>query len=535
LSSITDQQPQPQLLSRKSSGLVREIKFLDQAAFNAVSGPAQAIIIFGLFGLIVFPGSNIYVVGAVAPALGFFVWATFALLTAAMPRLGGDYTFNSRILHPVVGLIGNVGEAISATLGAGLWAYFLATQAISPAFSVIGAVTGSQTLLDWGAYFSPSHKTVAFITAVIALGLTSVLAVRGTRIVMRVMTVLFFIAVAGLAISTIVLLVTSHSSFVSTVNDVGGANAYQKAVNSVPPDGGHTLKMTLGGLYYWMINAIWIWFGTYISSEFQGGGRRRRQLGAMVGTGLVQSLLIFLVVVIFLHTVGQDFLVASLNGAFEPSEGLISTASYVYLSALVAGNTFLVVLISLAFIGWWLPGTYINQAMVQRAFVTWSLDGLLPAWVSRVSNRTHTPVLAILVTFALTVGTAALAAYYASFAQIFVYIILFGYLPILLVGISAIVMKWRRPDLYRNSPAEWRVGGVEVLPLLGLGCAVVGAGLIGLALYFHTELGVAHLSEPLLALTGLIVGCAVWMAAAKAVRREQGVDLSLVYREIPPD
>jgi amino acid transporter len=532
--SSTTEQPDSQLLNRKSSGLVREIRFLDQAAFNAVAGPAQATIIFGLFGLIIFPGSNIYVVGAVAPALGFFVWATFALLTAAMPRLGGDYTFNSRILHPVAGLIGNVGELISATLGAGLWAYFLATQALSPAFSVIGAVAGSQTLLDWGEFFSPAHKTVAFFTAVVALAATSALAVLGTRKVMRVMTVMFFIAVGGLFVSTIVLLFTSHSGFVDTVNEVGGAGAYDKAVSTVQHTDG-SLKATLGGLYYWMTNALWIWFGTYISSEFRGAGQRKRQLGAMVGTGVVQTLLILLVVVIFLHTVGQDFLIASLNGEFEPAQGLISTASYVYLSALVAGNTFLVVVIAIAFIGWWLPGQYVNQAMVQRALVTWSLDGLLPTSVSRVSNRTHTPLVAIAITLVMTIGTAALAAYYASFSQIFLLIVLFGYVPILLVGISATVMKWRRPDLYRHSPADWRVAGIEVLPVLGVGCTVVGAGLIGLALYFHAELGIEHITTPLAALAGLVVVCAVWVAAARAIRRGQGVDLDLVHREIPPD
>jgi amino acid transporter len=233
--------------------------------------------------------------------------------------------------------------------------------------------------------------------------------------------------------------------------------------------------------------------------------------------------------------VGEHFLIASFNGAFAPSGKLISTANFVYLSALVSGSNVLVVIISLAFIGWWLPGQYINQAMGQRALMTWSLDGLLPGWVSKVSPRTHTPLAAILIGFLLTAGTAALATYYANFSEIFFLIVLFGYLPIFLVGISAILMKWRRPDLYRHSPAEWRIGGIEVLPILGAGCAAVGALLMGLALYFHTELGIESVLTPILGLTGLIVGCAVWMAIARWVRREQGVDLSLVYREIPPE
>jgi APA family basic amino acid/polyamine antiporter len=527
-------QAKPELLSRKSSGLVREVRFIDQAAFNAVSAPAQAIIIFGLFGLVLFPGSNIYIVGVVAPVLGFFVWATFALLTAALPRLGGDYTFNSRILTPTLGLIGNVAEAVSATLGAGLWAYFFSTQALSPAFSVIGAVTHSHTLLDWGSSFSPAHKTVCFIVAAAALALTSVLAARGTKVVTRAMTVLFFIAVFGLLVSTLALLFTSHASFVSHVNAVGGSGSYAHTAAQAPKAPG-SFKANLGGLYEYMTNFIWIFWGCYLASEFRGAGRRRRQLGAMVGTGLVQSVLVFLVIVIFLNTAGHAFFVSAMAGNFAPAAGLISTANFVYFSALVSGSTFLVVLISLTFIGWWLPGQYINQAMVQRALLTWSLDGLLPKRVSRVSARTHTPLVAIGITFLLTVGTAALAAYYAKFSQIFLYIILFGYLPIVLVGISATVMRWRRGDLYFNSAAEWRVGGVEALPILGVGCACVGALLIGLALYFHATLGIPHLYTPLLWLAGLVVACGVWMAVARAVRAREGVDLALVYREIPPD
>jgi amino acid transporter len=528
-------QPQSDLLSRKSSGLVREVRFIDQAAFNAVSAPAQAIIIFGLFGLVLFPGSNIYIVGAVAPVLGFFVWATFALLTAALPRLGGDYTFNSRILAPVLGLIGNVAEAVSATLGAGLWAYFLSTQALSPAFSVIGAVTHSHTLLDWGSSFSPTHKMVCFLVAVGVLALMSLLAARGTKVVMRATTIFFFIAVFGLLVSTLAVLFAGHSGFVKHVNAVGGPGSYAHTAAQAPRSGGSGFKMTLGGLYEYMTNFIWIFWGCYLASEFRGAGRRRRQLGGMVGTGLVQGVLIFLVVIIFLHTAGHAFFVAAMAGKFAPAAGLISTANFVYFSALVSGSTFLVVVIALTFIGWWLAGQYINQAMVQRALLTWSLDGLLPKQVARVSSRTHTPVVAIGITFVLCVGAAALAAFYAQFSEIFLYIIMFGYVPIVLVGISAVAMRWRRPDLYFNSSAEWRVGGVEVLPVLGVGCTFVGALLIGLALYFHVTLGIPHLYTPLLWLVGLIVVCGIWMTVARAVRAREGVDLALVYREIPPE
>ena len=40
------------------------------------------------------------------------------------------------------------------------------------------------------------------------------------------------IAAAGFAIDVLILLFTSHSSFINSVNDVAGPNAYQKTVDA---------------------------------------------------------------------------------------------------------------------------------------------------------------------------------------------------------------------------------------------------------------------------------------------------------------
>lgn len=529
------------IYTRKATGMVREIPMLDQSVFNATSGPPVGVIIFGLFALLVFPLSNIYLTAVLAPLFGIFVWATFALMAAAMPRLGGDYTYNTRVLKPWIGLAANIGGVISPALGAGLWATFMATQGISPALSVIGVTTGSSTLVRWGADFSPTHRTTVFIVAVISLAIMSILSYMGTAIAFRFITVLFLIGVGGLAVSFLILLFTSHSSFVSTVNHVGGRNAYAKTVAAAHGSGlypsvdGYSSKATLGALYYWSINSIWLFWGTYTASEFRGGGRRKRQLWAMVGTGVVQSGIVILVVVVFLHTVGYNFFVSSLAGNFAPSQGLVGSAGYAYFTALIAGNTVVVSLLALAFLGWWIPGSYINVAMVQRALMTWSLDGLLPGWVSRVDENRHTPSVAIVITFFATTATAALAAYYASFSQIFALIALFGYMPILFVGISALLIKFRRPDLYKGSQAEWRLGGIEVLPVVGAICAVIGGGLIFLTLYFHEALGIKHFHATEALGIGLFVVAAIWYFGVRAFRRQHGVDIDLAYRVIPPE
>src|SRR5690348_1346902 len=79
--------------ARNATGLVREIRFLDQVLFNAAStAPLGAALVVNLFALTVFPQSNLYLAIFIAIILGVFVWTTFALLSSVMPRVGGDYT-----------------------------------------------------------------------------------------------------------------------------------------------------------------------------------------------------------------------------------------------------------------------------------------------------------------------------------------------------------------------------------------------------------------------------------------------------------
>ena len=535
------------IFTRKATGLVREVSLFDQLVFNATStSPLGTVLVFGLFALLLFPRSNPYVALIVALALGVAVWTTFALLSAAIPRIGGDYTFNSRILHPVIGFAGNLCAFVSSAIAAGLWAWWLANQALSPAFGVIGDVTHTKTFQRWSGDLSGTpHNTATFITAIIALAITSGLALMGTRVIVRVMTALFLVAAAAFVVDMLILLFTSHASFKSHVDHALGAGTYQKTVDKghgagiYPSEGGYSTKETIGAIYTMISVTLFTWWGTYLSAEFKGAGQRKRQLWSMVGAGLGQGLIVFFAMIVFLTTVGQNFFTSALNGNF-PGSGTIYTAGYAYFSAIVASNKVLVIILALAFVGWWLPGLYINTAMCQRAIFTWSFDGLLPKRFGEIDERTHTPAIAIAITFVASVGTAAWVSYthnIGDFFKIFAVMQLFAYIPVMLVGISALVMKWRRPDLYEGSAAQWKIGGVEVLPVAGLLCALVGAFSIGLIMYFHKNIGIVHTYYKLMIAAPFVVLAVafVWWFAARTIRRSEGIDLDLVYKAIPPD
>ena len=124
-------------------------------------------------------------------------------------------------------------------------------------------------------------------------------------------------------------------------------------------------------------------------------------------------------------------------------------------------------MLALTFIGWLLPGLYINQAMVQRGFFTWSFDHLAPSKLAErqrplahAGGRDHRHVRRR----RRLGGVGRLDNFFKAFAIMQV----FAYIPIVFVGVSAFVIKRRRPDLYDGSAAQWRVGGIEVLPVVGL-------------------------------------------------------------------
>lgn len=532
------------IYTRKATGLVREVGLVDQMVFNATStSPIGAGLVFALFALAVFPRGNPYIALAVAIMLAVLVSTTFALLSAAIPRIGGDYTINSRVLHPWLGFASNLCVFISSVVSAGLWAWWFATQACGPAFLVIGSVTNSSTFSSWGNDLLGGKHTLAFGMAVLALLITSVLAITGTRLIVRVMTILFLIATAGFLVDMAILLFTSHASFQATINHAFGSGTYGKTVaaaqhsNVLPSHGGWSVKNTFGAMSTMLSITVFVFWGTYMAAEFKGAGQRKRQLTAMTGAGVLQGIVILVAMAIFLHTVGYDFFASAQNGNFSAGGPAVGTAGYAYFSALVANSPVVVTILALAFIGWWLPGLYINMAMLQRALLTWSLDGLVPKSLGEVNERTHTPVVAIATTFVLSVGAAAWVSYGSNFFRQIAFIQLFIFVTFLLVGIAAMLIKRRRPDIYLGSPAEWRIGGVEVLPIVGSGCALVGVFGASLILYFHKNLGITggYFASIIIAPFAVLVVAVLWWLVAKRVRAAQGIDLALTYKALPPE
>jgi len=96
--------PSHGMFARNATGLVRGVTPRSSLIINFIPGhPAQSLAAGFFFVFALFPGGN-YLVGLllVIP-MGLAMSYAFGLLTAMIPRSGGDYMLVSRVIHPLVG------------------------------------------------------------------------------------------------------------------------------------------------------------------------------------------------------------------------------------------------------------------------------------------------------------------------------------------------------------------------------------------------------------------------------------------------
>jgi APA family basic amino acid/polyamine antiporter len=529
--------PVGQTFARQATGLVREVRLLDMVAYNAsASTPAGIVMAIGIFSIfLAFPGANVLLCMGISALLLPFVWVAFSLLAATMPGFGGDYLFGSRILHPVAGLFSNVCTYLGALLSLGLVGLVWVQFGLVAELGIIGSVTGNEWWTNLATDLSTKWWTFG-LSALLLLAI-SLLAIRGTKSIARTMAVAYYVSLAGAFVAVLILLFTSHGHFVSTINDIGGPTAYDDTLKAgaegglvYPSDSGFSGHNTLGAMYLVLLTLNAVWYGIFLSGEMKGGGRRGRQLVAQLGTGYGQLLFVFIGIAAFIHATGSSFAIAASNGFFP-----VPVAPYFnYFASVISGSAFVAVILGFAFLFALPAWMYGNLAMCQRAPFAWAFDGLLPRAVARVNPRTHTPVNAIIVTFVLGLGAIALASFSTNFLQFLAYAGVTGLGTFVMCGIFAMLLP-NRPAIFNNSPADWQVGGVNVIRIAGVGLFLIGLFMIWLLLEFHTNLGVTHLWIPGLTVLGEIIFAIGLYYGARAIQRRRGVDIDLAYRSLPVD
>ncbi len=95
-----------------------------------------------------------------------------------------------------------------------------------------------------------------------------------------------------------------------------------------------------------------------------------------------------------------------------------------------------------------------------------------------------------------------------------------------------VLLPFVKKDLWRASPASRvKLFGVQVVPLAGW--VTIGLLVFNLVEWLSNDNYYVNLHPSLLFMAGLYVLAIVVYVVARIVRRRQGIDLSLINKEIP--
>jgi basic amino acid/polyamine antiporter, APA family len=523
---------------RKASGLIKTASTTDVFIFN-VGLVSIGIGIGGilLYGPAVYPGGNLYVgVLIAAVAMGMIAWGMLCW-TVTIPRSGGIYPFGSRILPPSVAFTLSVVESLAWLFFCAIAAYWVVTIGLIPMFTVGAAVTGNSSLTDVATFLS--HKGITFLIGALVLLAAGGILSSGMRRYFLSQKIVIVAASLGTLLLFALLLFGSRGTFVTHFNKYFGPHTtYASVIASGKAggwDGSHfSLGQTLKASNWAFLPLIGAAFSIAIGGEIKSGmkGQSRGMFGAIV----VCALTFLISIVLAYHIFGYDFLgtVGYNSLGFNTNANAFTTPTTPWITLLagvLSGSWVVTVLVSLGFIGWiwmWIPGM---QAYGERAMIAWAFDRVAPAPLGRVSDRFHSPVVAIAVATIITLIFLVLFVFTTYFATLVVFIMIaLGAWAIALA--AGVVFPYKRPDIYEKSPISKRK--VLGLPLMTVACA---SGFVASVAYFFflffDDFAAGHNLGRLAIMAGCFVGGFVFFQVMKAFRKSQGVDVDLAFKQIP--
>lgn len=521
---------------RKASGLVREVSGVDVLIFNVFMISIGYILFIVLFWT-AYPGASLELSIAVASIVAIFQGLTYALLASAYPRSGGDYVYVTRILHPTLGFVMSWDFFVWELFYLGLNAAMVGFQGLAPLLAGAGFVANDANLISMSQW--AGGPTSSFLIATVAILFYAGLLASGMKNYFKFQKVLFVVAIASTAVVVALLAATSHQAFVTRFNDLaqqysGSGDTYHQIIQTATANG--YLTNAPFSLLETVAFFVWPWLAVgfcVLSGSFSGEVKnvKRSQIFGIVGSVIVTGVLFALLTFLGGHVFGYDFLGAASYLLFNNPDLLpIPVAPwYSLFTALLTDNAIVNYFILVGWFCWFLLLAATVFVFVSRTAFAWAMDGLLPDAFKYVNEKYRTPINTILLS---GVGGVLFAAGIEFTTWLGV---LSGALGIawafFFTSVAAVVFPFRRRDFYKRSGIAWEISGVPVISIVG------GANVVALlaAIYImivDPRAGANSFPSLTLVLLFLLAGVVLFYAM-KYVRKKQGVDVNLIFREIP--
>ncbi|HLA17449.1 MAG TPA: hypothetical protein VJZ72_11165 [Candidatus Limnocylindrales bacterium] len=521
----------PTLFLRKATGLVKGWSGFDAFAYSFMSVNLVTLGMFYSLATFAFVPDGSPIASIVLSAIGVtFMCIAYAGLIAVMPRAGGDYVWQSRILDGIPGMVtggivggvmlylvaGAAGQADPIPWGAGVVGVIVgaAIGRLNGGIGFILAATGWWFILaQWapiyGAilnieFFQPlaalmgqsdaltflgSNDGIFFVSIVVIL-LTTVLVGLGMAGYATVQRVCLWAGLAGLAVMFVLMLISTQDQFKTAFDNAnasmfGVEGAYDKTIADATANNFFTGPTTLNPLefgtgtlmlipfmLFWILYPNW---GSTLYGEVRGASDFRKVLRGMLGGLWVTALLAIVFILLAAKTFGWEFYNATNVNFLYYFYAYSDTAtlpiwSYPPLIAsyLVDSNIFQMAMV-IVFGAWFLGWSGTLFLSSTRMIFAAAFDRVLPAAAAQVSGRRAVPIMALVLILVPSVIVSYLYAYnIEGFRALTLDATLVIAVTFIGTTFAATVLPWWKKDLYQNSPlARFQVAGLPLVSVAG--------------------------------------------------------------------
>src|SRR5207244_2294724 len=421
--ATTTEAPRQTLFLRNATGLVKAWSTFDAFLYAFWSVNLVTLVLYGMSFVYAIPNGQLLGAVLLTGVLVTFIVLTYAQLVSVMPRAGGDYAWQSRILGGAVGFVLAItGWWFTLWLWTPIYANILVVQFFAPLAYTLGW-TGLAT-------FFGSHTGI-FVSCLIVLGFVSWVITLGMEGYARIQRFCFWLGMAGLLAMLGILLFSSHEAFVSAFNreaaSLFGAtgNAYQATIDAATKGGttgvsfgtfGFTSTLLL--LPFLAFYLLWPVWGATLYGEVRGAKEYRKVFSAMFWGLWVTVALVAVIILLIVKTIGWDFYYAanaaywnSLFVAGSPAPPVSIWPYPVMLAGGLVHNHLLPALVirgmGLWFFGW--AGTlFLSSA---RVIFAAAFDRVLPEWAANISAKRRVPYGSLILMIVPSLVISALWAY----------------------------------------------------------------------------------------------------------------------------
>ena len=284
---------------------------------------------------------------------------------------------------------------------------------------------------------------------------------------------------------------------------------------------------------------MWTFYSTYIGGEIKGANSVKRNLTTMVGAAVFNVILLALLYWAMFKTMGYEF-IASISWLSTIGQQGIpwgnAAETLTGMAGLVASNPLLSLIIVL---GITLSASVLFAIPVYlqivRCLFAWSVDRLVPDKISQVNPRFHSPVLATIITSGIVEFFLVLLMVFPNqFYTIYALTVIGpAFSCLFLPGVTGMLLPYVKKDLYESSPAKREIAGIPLISIFG----TIQVIWMLLMAYWYTSYAGFGLPPGswgfYLNFMWIPIGFVLYWVI-KAIRKRQGIDISLAFKEMPP-